>query len=1326
MNISIVIVSYNSSKSIGECLRSIKNYAAEAEIIVVDNNSQDDTVAKIDGVKLFKLAKNNGFAFACSIGAKEATRDNLLFLNPDCNITRNALEKMLEVLDSSVSIGAVGPLSNFAAGWQNLGYYECPLVEHGNDPKFAQRIADGLPRYSEKKNVKLLIGFCLLISKDLYDDIGGMDVNLPLGMDDLDLSWRLRLVGKELRVATNAFVYHYGQVSFNHTSSHEVETLQHLSRVNFSQKLITHYGSVEAVPDSWELWEIDWFELTHTKVKDVPAILLFIENEEKGKAVYKSIKKWVPQPEIVVCNISAEYLSYADDVVWQIPRSITWKDIFQKGKSWLNSERIILYNSLLELDEVVWQDICQSLDIGLVQTDEDFELDLEQKISDGFSGIAVVHEKQKQYAKHQKWFAIHSNQNITPEIKSDLPQEINEFIAQSQTQTGLYHRGKVQDFSGVELSLHNCDALVYRLEIGDIFGFHRVLKAHRKAGVIQFLFLFDNGEFQTQDSFQSQKGIYLPDLKKEIGLGGLAIGDIAPYHAIEQNHEERLFNVQIEDDEWTEEEKWRSSVSQFKIRATVLKESHQLEQVVSIVILALNKIEYTKKCIESIQKYCKQAYELILVDNGSTDETFTYFSSIPGAIVIRNDNNLGVSAGWNQGLKKAKGDFALILNNDTILGPNTIENLVRCSNNHPNVGVVAPLSNNIAGPQKIEGFNYSDENEIPHLIESIQKQQDLESWSFQRIKGFCMLIPMPVVKDVGLFDEVYGLGNFEDDDYSLRLFYKGYDLRIAHDSFIFHYGSVSFSQANIDWQMQMQKNHQIFNEKWKLGRKTMLIDEQVEQAEQKSSSIDVWQIMADGNLQEAASIFLENLNGDFEDSENYYGLGLISYQQKNSKDAFGFFCRSIEIKPSNKVAQAIVDLLSEFYSISDSKNVLQVLIKKYPDLSPLQKSLEEMNCGEISKNWAEDAEVLISNRDIKAAQNLLNKVAETGENGFQLNNYQGLVHYYEGFLDKAFTSFSIALKENPTDLDALLNFYDVGLKINAVEKVLDVFEYSLSIDSTMEEARRCFEELKHASQFKNVYAEKLILSREQNISIENLIREGMLEKAIAEIDVVLGRDATNFRSINNLGLISWYQGNIEEAYSCFKESIQKNIWYTDAIINFYDCCILLKKLEEFKPILNKAISLSPRNRDLLKIRSEMLNQKTPDRLEKYNIGSTQTIIRKQLIKESTEKLEQGDYANAIIGFCNVLDEDPDNVEAINGVGIAAYYKGDYQDAFRLFLKSVQLKPIDKDSLLNLWDAANKLKIKDQVKPVLENAVSVDPTLVEIQHCIETYNATLWN
>jgi hypothetical protein len=212
MNISIVIVSYNSSKSIGECLRSIKNYAAEAEIIVVDNNSQDDTVAKIDGVKLFKLAKNNGFAFACSIGAKEATRDNLLFLNPDCNITRNALEKMLEVLDSSVSIGAVGPLSNFAAGWQNLGYYECPLVEHGNDPKFAQRIADGLPRYSEKKNVKLLIGFCLLISKDLYDDIGGMDVNLPLGMDDLDLSWRLRLVGKELRVATNAFVYHYGQV----------------------------------------------------------------------------------------------------------------------------------------------------------------------------------------------------------------------------------------------------------------------------------------------------------------------------------------------------------------------------------------------------------------------------------------------------------------------------------------------------------------------------------------------------------------------------------------------------------------------------------------------------------------------------------------------------------------------------------------------------------------------------------------------------------------------------------------------------------------------------------------------------------------------------------------------------------------------------------------------------------------------------------------------------------------------------------------------------------------------------------------------------------
>ena len=94
---------------------------------------------------------------------------------------------------------------------------------------------------------------------------------------------------------------------------------------------------------------------------------------------------------------------------------------------------------------------------------------------------------------------------------------------------------------------------------------------------------------------------------------------------------------------------------------------YDLDKKVSIIILGFNKVEYTRKCVESSEEFCTQNYELILINNGSTDGTKDYFDSIPGAVVIHNDENLGVSAGWNQGLDIASGEYYLILNNDVSL-----------------------------------------------------------------------------------------------------------------------------------------------------------------------------------------------------------------------------------------------------------------------------------------------------------------------------------------------------------------------------------------------------------------------------------------------------------------------------------------------------------------------------------------------------------------------------------------------------------------------------------------------------------------------------------
>src|ERR1044071_10297781 len=89
---------------------------------------------------------------------------------------------------------------------------------------------------------------------------------------------------------------------------------------------------------------------------------------------------------------------------------------------------------------------------------------------------------------------------------------------------------------------------------------------------------------------------------------------------------------------------------------------------VSLVIPLYNQVEYTRRCVESLARCTEQPYELILVDNGSTDGTGEFLASVK-ATVIRNAVNLGCAKAWNQGVRAATGDVIGILNNDIVVTP---------------------------------------------------------------------------------------------------------------------------------------------------------------------------------------------------------------------------------------------------------------------------------------------------------------------------------------------------------------------------------------------------------------------------------------------------------------------------------------------------------------------------------------------------------------------------------------------------------------------------------------------------------------------------------
>jgi len=237
---------------------------------------------------------------------------------------------------------------------------------------------------------------------------------------------------------------------------------------------------------------------------------------------------------------------------------------------------------------------------------------------------------------------------------------------------------------------------------------------------------------------------------------------------------------------------------------------------VSIIIPAFNQVEYCRQCLHTLMASTQGDYRLILVDNGSTDGAGEFFDTVPGATVLHAGTNLGFAGGINLGLRHAEG-HALLLNSDTLLPEGWLDVLLRALESDPAIGMVGPRSNNVSGSQQIDGLGFTTIEEINHYARQREEAHRGELRDVARLVGFCLLIRDTVWQEVGLLDEAYGIGNFEDDDYCVRALRAGYRLCVAEDAFVYHYGSRTFLGMGIlddDWRSLIAKNQAIFEEKW--------------------------------------------------------------------------------------------------------------------------------------------------------------------------------------------------------------------------------------------------------------------------------------------------------------------------------------------------------------------------------------------------------------------------------------------------------------------------------------------------------------------------------
>ena len=242
----------------------------------------------------------------------------------------------------------------------------------------------------------------------------------------------------------------------------------------------------------------------------------------------------------------------------------------------------------------------------------------------------------------------------------------------------------------------------------------------------------------------------------------------------------------------------------------------------SVVIPCHNRADLTRACLQSLQhQVAAPDLEILVVDNGSHDGTSQLTGS--GVRVLSLRENLGFAAGVNHGLRHARGDTVLVLNNDTQLASNALHELHRALDRDRTIAAAGAVSNEVKGHAQIEvgrrGESAAGRRQIADDLRSAPRLQDVTTLS-----GLCLLLRRTALDTVGVFDERFGHGNFEDDDLCLRLRLHGHRLVLARRAFVHHEGHATFSALGLDVFAEIRRRRLQFDAKWQsdpAGRATI-------------------------------------------------------------------------------------------------------------------------------------------------------------------------------------------------------------------------------------------------------------------------------------------------------------------------------------------------------------------------------------------------------------------------------------------------------------------------------------------------------------------------
>ncbi len=218
---------------------------------------------------------------------------------------------------------------------------------------------------------------------------------------------------------------------------------------------------------------------------------------------------------------------------------------------------------------------------------------------------------------------------------------------------------------------------------------------------------------------------------------------------------------------------------------------------VSIVVLNWNGWSDTLECLASLEHLDYSDYQVIVVDNGSTDDSVLHIRQhFPHVELLETERNFGFSAGCNLGIIRALeqgADYVWLLNNDTTVDPHALAGLVSTASSDTRIGATGSAIYSARRPHHLDAWGGGRINfwlgRSRHAVRPVPNE------AIDFLTGASILISRPVLEQMGLLDEGFFM-YWEDADYCYRLRRAGYRITVAGESRIWHKGSASVGKAS--------------------------------------------------------------------------------------------------------------------------------------------------------------------------------------------------------------------------------------------------------------------------------------------------------------------------------------------------------------------------------------------------------------------------------------------------------------------------------------------------------------------------------------------------